>query len=517
MASKSPRVSRFTFPIALLLVTALAILWLVVELSPQAEAQSGDGWTEPMLLSTETYLPWFPDIAVDGDGRIHVVYDARDIPIGEGEAVPGIMYTVYQDGVWSTPNDLHVGKTGNIFRPAIAVDRMGNIHLTCSGKRYWRARVDTAYSAGAWYRHVLDKGISYISDVAVDSRGTVHVAYERWVMLEEPITRTSGSDVVGLADVFYRRSPDGGHTWSPLLNLSHSTYVGSHRVQLKVDAHDVIHVTWDEGWDKTSRYGEPREGVYVFSTGGGESWSEPTVFSQPESTNAQTAAASDDRGGVLVVWRATSVDNLFYAWSTDKGQTWSSPNEISGLYARSYNDTPFDAYDMATDSAGHIHLVAVGRMQLPANPAMHMPLGVYHLVWDGVSWSSLDPVAVYAQEEGFPEYPKIAISEGNRLHTVWFVRDQQFGGEHYRIFYSSSISDAPHQTPAPVPTVTPTPSPTPTSLPHPTSTPLPTLAADTSQPPQGLYTESDEVGRLVIALSPIVLLIVVIAVVKSRR
>ena len=500
----------------LLLIAISVMLWQVVEPSSQAEAQTEGGWSDPVLLSTRTSLPWFPDVAVDGERHIHVVYDARDVLTGGGEVVPGIMYTVYRGGVWSEPNDLILGSTGSIFRPAIAIDRMGSIHLTRSrlGVKYQRARVDSAYSAAAWYRHVLDRGITYMSDVAVDSKGITHVVYEKWVLLEEPITRTWGNDVVGLSDVFYRRSFDGGYTWSAPLNLSRTTYVGSHRVQLKVDVHDVLHVTWDEGWDRRSLYGEPRESAYIFSTDGGQSWSEPAVFSQPENTNAQTAVASDNRGGVLIVWRATSIDSLFCTCSTDDGLSWSEPQEVPGLCARSYNDTMFDAYDMDTDSAGHIHLVVVGRSRLPESRADLVPLGVYHLVWDGEAWSEPEPIAVYTEDEGFPEYPRLAISEGNRLHVVWFVRDERFGGEHYRILYSKSKSASPYQTPVPIPTFTPTPLPTSTPLPPPTSTPFPTLVPGTTQPPRGLYTESDEVGQLAIALSPIMLLVVVIAVVR---
>ncbi len=505
----------------LLLIVVSVTLWHVARTSPPAAAQAEGGWSQPVLISSNTYLSWFPDIAVDGDGGIHVIYDTSDVPLDRGKVMPGVMYTVYRDGAWSEPNDLHLGRNpGNIFRPAIAVDRLGDVHWTRSGEGIWyyRAHADTAWSAAAWKRHILDNGATYMSDVALDSQGIIHVVYEKWTLLSEPITRTRGAEVLGLTDIFYRRSSDGGRTWSAPFNLSPSEGQGAFRVQIKVDENDVLHVTWDEGWDRLSAYGEPRESVYIRSTDGGHSWSEPAVFSQPDNTNAQIAAGSDNKGGVLVVWRATSVDTLFYSWSSDGGQTWSPPTSIPGLYARAYNDTDFDAYDMATDSAGHIHLVAVGRPRLPASRADHVPLDVFHLVWDGDFWSEPERIAEYTEEEGFPEYPKLAISEGNKLHVVWFVRDQQYGvGEFFRILYSSSLSDAPYQTPVPIPTPTPTPLPTFTPLPPPTSTPLPTLAPGSSYLPEGLYTESDEMKQLALALLPILLLVVVIAIVRLRR
>ena len=503
------RVSWIWGMITSLLVSAS----LLALLSYRVTLAQGTGWSEPVLLSTKTYHPWFPDIAVDADGRIHVVYDTGDVPISQGEALPGVMYTVFQDDVWSEPNDLILGKAGNIFRPAIAVDRLGYLHMVHSGVWYRRAPVTAARSAASWSKHVLDDGVTYMSDVAVDSRGAIHVVYEKWVFGDEPILAGTGREI-GLADIFYRRSNDGGRTWTPPLNLSNTTKVGSYRVQIKVDAHDVIHVTWDEGWDRRSLWGEPQEGMYTSSADGGQTWSDPVVFSQPENTNAQIAAASDNQGGVLVVWRSTTIDRVFYSWSTDNGITWSEPREIPGLYARSYNDTPFDAYDMDTDSAGRIHLVAVGRSRLPESRGDRVPLGVYHLMWDGESWSEIEPIAIYTEDSGFPEYPKLAISEGNQLHVVWFVRDQQFGGEHYRIFYSHAESATPRQTPAPTPTLTPTATPTTTPVPPPTTTPLPTLDPATTGLPDGLYTENDEIGQLLLASSPVIVLIGMVAAVK---
>jgi len=501
-------------------IVSLLICGCLLALLPhQPILAQGTGWSEPVLLSTNTVWSWFPDVAVDADGRIHVVYDSN-VPVGQGESVPGVVYTVFQNGVWSEPNDLHVGGQGNIFRVAIATDHLGNLHMTCkqagaaSKLYYWQAPAAAGYSARSWNRHVLDDGLIYISDVAVDSKNVIHVVYDKWVSLEEPLITEQGQEVTALADIFYRRSADGGHTWSVPVNLSRTPGVGSYRAQLQIDAQDVIHVTWNEGWDRWALYDAPREGIYIHSTDGGMSWSEPAIFSWPENTNAQMAAASDDRGGVLVVWRPTTIDRIFYSWSTDNGVTWSEPQEIPGLYARAYNDTVFDAYDMGTDSAGHIHLVAVGRSRLPENRGDRVPLGVYHLMWDGESWSEPRPIAVYTEYEDFPEYPKLAISEGNQLHVVWFVREQQFGGEHYRIFYSHAESAAPRQTPVPTPTPTATPAPTATPLPAPTNTPIPTLPPDSTGIPAGLYTENDEVGYLALGVAPVILIGAVIAAVK---
>lgn len=506
--------------------------WLMMSLlsgQPQrirAQSTEGTRWSDPVPLSAPDSQSWFPDIVVDPTGRIHVAYDGNQPvsqSISEDGSVPAIMYTFFQDGEWREPNDLHLGGRGNIFRIALAVDSLGNLHMVCkrggagSELDYRQASIDSAYPTQAWSRHVLDKGVIYMSDIAIDSDNVIHVVYDKWVLLEEPLITAREQKITRLSEIFYRRSTDGGHTWSIPVNLSQTPQVGSYREQLKIDKDDVIHVSWDKGFDRWALYDEPRESVYITSDDGGMSWSEPTVITEPARTNAQTSVASDNRGNVLLVWRATNIDNLFYTWSVDDEETWMPPEVIPGLYARSYNETPFDAYEMATDSDDNIHLVAVGRTRLPESRTEKVPLGVYHLVWNGDEWSGSDPIATYKEEDGTPEYPKITISEGNLLHVTWFVRDQLFGsGEYYRIFYSNKRTEAIQQTPIPIPTATATPIPTATPLPPPTATPFPTIVAETSHAPQGLYTENDEVGRLAVALSPLAVLVLIVTVARLK-
>jgi hypothetical protein len=51
-------------------------------------------------------------------------------------------------------------------------------------------------------------------------------------------------------------------------------------------------------------------------------------------------------------------------------------------------------------------------------------------------------------------------------------------------------------------------------MPTPTATPFPTSASEDSGLPEGLYTESDDLVRLAVALSPVLLLATIVAVVK---
>lgn len=498
-------------------MAALAGAVLLLLLTLPSWAQGGN-WSEPINISNTPNHSWFPDLTVDSQGRVHVIWcETTDIKGGRQQKEQ-TFYTMWDGMSWSTPNDI-VPPVPNIHRGAITTDRSDVLHLLFGGGSrsaegyvlyYEHAISDEAWSAAAWSApHRVSQRDAYMGDIAVDSQGVIHMVFDG-------IFRVEGTDSeedaqVAVADIFYRHSVDGGQTWSSMVDLFPSLSTGSSRPQMEVDSSDTIHVTWDEGWDRLTGLGVPDHSGYTFSADGGMTWSPVMTVTYPVTTVAQLTVGSDGQGGVMLVWRATSRDEIFYQWSSDGASSWEAPSEIPGVFARPWAN-PFDMYDMATDSAGHIHLVVVGR-QFRDGEA---PLGVYHFEWDGQAWSKAE--RIYGGK-GFPEYPKIAIGQGNQLHVVWFVRESLWFSEDehpgpHQVWYSSSEAAAPHQVVTPLPSSTPVP-PTATPHPTPTATPYPTVSLDNTGLPDGLYTEGDDVLRLAIALSPTVLLVLVVVAVRK--
>lgn len=497
--------SKYMHIISLILLSVLMLAsWKAAGVSAQTGA-----WTEPVNISRTPNGSWFPDLAVDSLGNVHVVWCETTHMEGRGEWEQ-IYYTMWDGQSWSEPNDI-VPPSFFIHRNGLAIRRTDDLLMVFReavvggyGIFLTSAPSEDAWLAASWSPPRLMSAHlhNYMADMAVDSQGNIHLVFDD--MGDE----TDDICLGGCADIYYRRSTDDGRTWSSPLNLLRST-MGSSREQIEIDSSDTIHVTWDEGWDRLSGAGDPIYGSYTFSTDGGETWAPVASVSYPESTNAQLTAGSDGNEGVMLVWRATSRDEIFYQWSSDGGSSWGVPATIPGLFARPWT-IPFDMYDMATDSAGHIHLVVVGRESLDENA----PLGVYHLEWDGTSWSTAR--RIYSNPVLYPEYPKMAISQGNQLHVVWFTRESLWGFENREVWYSSSQSAAPSQTPVPYPTPTSIPMIAPLPSSTPTVTPYPTLGANATDLPEGLYTESDEVLRLIIALSPVMLVILLVVVARLR-
>jgi len=494
-----------------LVVSLLTVVVAVLGLNGDRWVLAQEGsWTAPTVISAPPGFSWFPDLTVDPFGSVHVVW-CLTIPLEDSPALQEqVNYTRWDGESWSEPNDI-VPRAADIVRNAITSDQAGNIHLLFGGSvynvltlYYQKAPASEAWSAAAWSTpHRINQGASYIGDIAVDSQGVIHVVYD------DTIDYT-GDGKQRWADTFYRHSTDGGQTWSAPVNLYPEPLTRSAKPYMEIDNNDVIHVTWDERWEPFS--GEKSDtyySIYTSSSDGGKTWTPPTVIDYPQGTVVQLTVGSDGKGGVMLVWRATASDELFYQWSTDGGHSWGVPSVIPGVFARPWTN-PFDMYDMATDSTGLVHLLVVGR----GSQAADALLGVYHLVWDGDHWSA--PTRIFAKPGLYPEYPKIVVHEGNQLHTVWFTREGSVWDQSVtrEVWYSSSQSPAPYQPVTPWPTPTPEPpTATPTSVP--TATPYPTLSLEGTGLPGGLRTESDDLVRLIVALSPVVLVILVVVVVKA--
>jgi hypothetical protein len=516
------RFRRCLAAVQAVVATVLAVAWMLawppVEGWPTVRAQGPQPitWSQPRLISKVEALAWFPDLTVDNLGDLHVVWETMQPEDGRNTSYTSqvtykLMHRIWDGQHWSEPNDVFAvrGQGGGILRETITADQVGNVYATHAlGWQvvFMRALASESLSATAWSEPRRISGeMAYMSDVAVDSQGTVHLIYDQWVPLEVPESEDASSEL--LSDLFYRRSEDGGRTWSSPMNLSNSP-VGATRGQIKIDSRGTIYITWDEGWDRLALEGEPKAGVLIFSTDNGQTWSRSTIFSYPEDKNSQLTAASDGQGRVLAAWQAWSQQAVYYTWSTDGGRSWSPPGKIPGFVATGLS--LYDAYDMAADSAGNFHLVAVGR-EGPQSDR----LGVYHLVWNGISWSQ--PTQIYKAPEGTAYadsyYPKIAIGQGNRLYAVWWVGDFSAEAARFRqIWFSTAQVDAPEipllPTPTPSPTPTETPVPVVVSMATPVSASLKSLSIPTSGfDPSVIYTENDDVLLLFASLLPSALVI----------
>lgn len=474
-------------------------------------------WLKPEMISSLENSSWFPDITIDPFGTIHVIW-CYTTSMGNLDQ-EAVMYSKNINGVWEKPNDI-IGPSQDIIRNAITADLSGNLHLFFGGStygvlegRYTRASVQGAWSAANWINSkIINSGVTYTGEITVDSKGNLHIIFDDSVQIQS-------SEQISLADIYYRSSSNSGKTWSDILELESSPSTGSARPHLKIDGADVLHVTWDEGWDRLSGVVSSEfYSVYINSQDGGNTWSSPLIVDYPDSRVVELTVGSNGEGQIVLLWRSTEQNDFYWRRSTNGGKTWTNPETIPGIYARRWGN-PFDYYDSVTDSNGDIHFFIIGR----ESPDEQATIGVYELVWDGEKW--LPPTPVYSQENFYPFYAKAEIYEGNRIHLVWYTMEgSEFAETQRLVWYSSRQLNTTRQPIEPWPTFTavPTRTPLPTPILPPTSTPFQiTNDSPTNQTLSHLNTvatsENDDLAIIFLALFPVILIIMIIVALQVRR
>ncbi len=504
------------FPVGLL---AAALLMLGLG-SPAALAQTV-GWSSPIPLSDETTTSWFPDIAVDLSGRVHVVWSSG-VDLGRGEAYDTVMYASSSDGrAWSLPLDVvALPSEGNVTRPALLTDAAGALHMTYRSNMVYYTRVSTQAVAAPNFlppRSISSGDNGYFSRLVLDAAGRLHVFYTEYA---QP------AGCPECLHVYHRVSEDNGLVWSLPEDITPGPS-GAAKPSVVVDTQGRLHLVWEAGrGGDLGQLAAPTTAIYVGSDDGGRTWRPPLILAPSDSQARHVTLGMTGTGQLVAAWLSLPEDRILYRTSDDGGLTWAQPQAIPGGYGGwTVYAGRTDGYAMVTDGAGVVHLLAVGRTS-----ALQTSLSLLHMAWDGAAWST--PEALVTLTGDVPEWPRAAVGLGNQLHVVWFVRDEAhiWGGEGafpYRIWYANRMLDAPAQQPVVFPTLTPTsevsmlaPEVVPTREATPTSSTGPLLGAflspDDAVPPADI--ENRSLLIILQAMIPVLLFLGgVVVVVNLRR
>lgn len=435
-------------------------------------------WEPPIRLSDPSQMAWFPDVAADDAGTVVVVW-AGGAQRGR-EAFDALILTKREGDSWSRPVDVQAAPIiqgmSYAVRNSIQIDRHGDLLATFRVPItlfFSRAPLDQATSARAWTspRRLSGSNVAYYNELGEDVGGRLHVVWSE-------ITVDPACE--GCSEIFYRFSDDGGERWSPPQNLSQSPQMDSLKPHLWIAADGWVYVTWQETAGLFVGGGKPAGIGFARSPDRGLTWEGPIWITATVGSPQQAVLGEDGRGALILIWRIAEGDTVYFQRSTDHGKTWSPPTPLPGFRARPWTQIPYDDYDIAADSLGRLHFVGVGMVGTEGQ------VGMWHMVWDGQGWQG--PFRVSANRN-FPEWPRLAVSEGRRLHLVWFERDPEnmynSDAGRYTVWYSTALTDAPSVRRTPVPRPTLLPSPTPRAFATPTPTPFVPSATAPPELPQG--------------------------------
>jgi hypothetical protein len=375
------------------------------EASAASSAQGSVVWSPAIRLSTAGVQAWAPAIAADSAGTVHAMWSQTMTgvpPPGEGDT---LFYTRWEGMGWSKPVDVLVSPAGAAEWPKMTIAPDGMIHVVWgtggSGSQLLYARVP-ACCADDPRRWTMPKAlympILASSAIVADQQGRLHVVFS---------SHHNGS-------VFYRRSDDGGDTWSAPVELLDrrlpGEYTGYPRVA--VDLRGRVHVVW------TILPFPGTAVMYARSDDEGRTWSLPrmidSVFRDSPKYLQEFGPYGIDvatRGNdeVFLTWDGAPTVERTYAVSRDGGQTWSSQKtffpEVTGGGRSGWNV-------MAVDSANTLHAVTFTSNGPPL-----------HAMYDGSAWSASQRVVTEGPCRTGTELLDMTISRGNTLHIIWRKTD----------------------------------------------------------------------------------------------
>jgi hypothetical protein len=174
------------------------------------------------------------------------------------------------------------------------VDSSGNLHLVWqdntpgNSEVYYKQSTDGGATWIATKRLTWTTGGSEAPVIGADSTGNLHVA---WF-----------DDTPGNTEIYHKRSTDGGVTWGANKRLTYNS-VGSHSPDIAVDSSGRVHLVWV---DFTP--GNP-DIYYKKSVDGGATWTASARLTQTTGFSEVPALGVDTSGNLHLVWQDNTIGN----------------------------------------------------------------------------------------------------------------------------------------------------------------------------------------------------------------
>ncbi|UCE36709.1 MAG: hypothetical protein JSW00_14510 [Thermoplasmata archaeon] len=314
-----------------------------------------------------------------------------------------------QESSWSDPFQLS-GPQTNCYIPAIAVNN-STVHVIYSQRNYTGIYYKRGYNNGTiWENEKLLINVTSGEPAIAVYNNNVHIVWSDFRNNEE-------MNISKGWEIYYKRSTDGGNTWSDDMRLSNADNNISGTPNIVCEG-DIVHVVWGDARDSvgTMYYGYGGAIYYKKSVDNGNNWTNDTRISDTK-VKAFVPSIAISGNYVYVAWndkRDYVNDEIYFKRSIDQGETWE-------------NDTRLTFSENITS-------------YIPDIAAMNESV---YITWeednyyDGVSfiksenygqtWSNITPLTPGIH---FVGVPKIGINE-NYIHIA-FERGDSLGGD---LFY----------------------------------------------------------------------------------
>jgi hypothetical protein len=249
----------------------------------------GSSWTEKRL--TWSGGSYYPDIATGGGNNIHVVWEG-----GHGGGDFEIFYKKSVDGGTSWTQKQLTWNTGSSGYPAIAINKSNHILIVWQdyspgNYEIYFKRSTNGGTSWTTKRLTWGSGQSLRPAIATDKSNNIHVVWR--------------DNATGDYEIYYKRSTNGGTSWTTKRLTWNSEYSFSQAIA--TDSSNNIHVAWVE-----ERSGN-RDIFYKRSTNGGISWSNRRLTWTAGETSSPSLATDASNNIHLVYYdNTTGTKEIYY-------------------------------------------------------------------------------------------------------------------------------------------------------------------------------------------------------------
>ena len=305
------------------------------EILHKRSTNGGTVWSYTKRITWNSDDSVFPEIAVDSNNHIHLVW--QDYSFGNYEVLYkkstniGISWSQTTRMTWNSEGSIH---------PVIAIDTNDNIYVVWgngyagNSEIFCRKSTDGGASWSALKRLTWSTDISTDPAIAIDSNDNVCIAWEE----------TKGGD----DEIMFKRSLDGGNTWSSPVRITYNSGE-SQSPTLAANSSSGIFLAWNDDTPGND------EIFFKKSTNGGGTWSNPLRSTYTTFLSFEPVLSVDGSNAVHLIWldRTPGNDEVFYKSSTNGGNSWSSPTRLTWSALSQFASGP----DMFSDKDNNIYIV----------------------------------------------------------------------------------------------------------------------------------------------------------------
>ncbi|MEW6684794.1 MAG: DNRLRE domain-containing protein [Candidatus Edwardsbacteria bacterium] len=363
-------------------------------------------------LSFQTKSVWGDDVRLTNDSfASYLSWNNGKVMVQE-DSILGIVFYDNRDSNYEV-YFLRSWDKGEDWEPETRVtyDALPSIFPVIAGAQgkfflVWCQEISGSYNL--FFKYSTDFGSTWSSDTSLTNL-TTDCGSPSLAVFGDTLHLVFHNNRTGNYEIFYKRSVNGGTTWSPDTQLTNNP-ASSYFPSLTVTG-DTLHLVWFDERDANF------EIYYKRSTDGGLTWSSDIRITLNDSVSAYPSIVAGGNN-VHLFWHENRLGNydIYYAKSIDGGVSFNPEVNLTQTLLQCY-------FPSVTISGSYLHLVYREGDEI-----------FYKYSTDyGQNWGS--PLRI-SSAEGISEYAAIA-ARADSVYIVWF--DERDGNP--EIYFKKNVAD----------------------------------------------------------------------------